>query len=158
MTEFFITLSMQYILIFSSSAFKLYNLFRFPFTNFSHYPAGIVSSSSWQNWWNWVRSEGLLAHPRPFSSALKFPVRLRSELCDGRSKTLTLLSFSHFDTNVAATGNHCPSEDPFVSKLSLPGCCLEKVLQLFFIIVFFHENIDFVTCTSLSCSQAPPTS
>ena len=44
---------------------------------------------------------GCLAQTHVLSSAHKISTGLRSGLCDGHSKTLTLLSFSHFITNVA---------------------------------------------------------
>ena len=64
------------------------------------YSAGILVRSSWQKWRNWVRFAGLLAHTRLFSSAHKCSIGLRSGLCDGHSKVLTLLSFSLFVTNL----------------------------------------------------------
>ena len=57
--------------------------------------------SSWQNWCNWAKSVGCLACTCLFSSAHKFSIGLRSGLCDGHCKTLTLLSLGHFVASLA---------------------------------------------------------
>ena len=46
-------------------------------------------------------------------------------------------------------------EDPFATKLELPGWCLEMLLQYIHIIFLPHDAIYFVKCTSTSCSKAP---
>lgn len=60
------------------------------------YSAGLLAHSSWQTWCNWVRFVSCITHPHLFWSAHKFSMGLRSGLCDGYSKTLTLLSSSRF--------------------------------------------------------------
>lgn len=74
-------------------SFKLHiviRCFEFPLTNFLLKFQLIPL----ENWYKWVSFVAHIAHTHLFSSAQKLPMGLKSQLCDGPSKTLTLLSLN----------------------------------------------------------------
>ena len=98
-------------LVFGSISFKLFNLGQ----TFQVVFHKLLAHSSCQSWCNGVRVVGL-ARTHFFSSAHKYSIGLRSGLCDGHSKTFTLLSLSHFASTLCMLGVNVHLEDPFATK------------------------------------------
>ena len=87
-----------------------------------------------------------------FRSAHKFSIGWRSGLCEGHSKTLTLLSFSHF----ATTWGQCPFGRPICDQALTSWMISWDVATIHPHKFSSHDAIYFVKCTSPSCSKAPP--
>lgn len=109
--------------------------FLYPSTTFWQSFAVILAHSSSQNWPNWVRVFGSFAQKHLFRSA--------PQSSDCSSKGWTLLTLSHF-VIVAAFLAHCPFWRTICAEASLPGRCLEILLQYFphnFCFLIFHSQI-----------------
>ena len=118
-------------LVFGTIAFKLYDLGQMFWVSFHKCLKGVC----------WVFGPFLLTELVCSQS--------RTGLCDGHSKTLTLLSVSHIVINLGV----CLGSLSIWKTHLRPGMLLQYVCKMF----FPHDAVDFVTFTCPYFSKHPKT-